>query len=192
MLSRDFRVVIRGSSATSRDNHSAPARVFIPQGKKRIEPTGQPGTKRGDAMMNHPVVGKCVDSWCSRCKLMLAHTIEAIVNGKITRTHCNTCHAQHAYRPNQPGTSSARPRGDSPPRAKSAKAGASAADYQTLLQKVDASTARRYSTSERFREKEIIDHPTFGIGLVVAVRDTNKIDVGFTDGMRTLTHGASA
>jgi hypothetical protein len=142
--------------------------------------------------MIHPVVGKSVDSWCARCKLMLAHTIEAIVSGKITRTHCNTCGAQHGYRPNQPGTASPKARGAAPPRGRSAKAGAPNVDYQAVLRGADAGSARRYSVSERFRAKEIIHHPTFGIGLVVAVRDTNKIDVGFTDGMRTLTHGASA
>jgi hypothetical protein len=141
--------------------------------------------------MIHPVVGKSVDSWCARCKLMLAHTIEAVVNDKITRTHCNTCGAQHGYRRNPPGTATPRARGSASPRAGSAKT-SSAVDYQALLRGVDAGSARRYSVSERFHAKEIIHHPTFGLGLVVAVRDTNKIDVGFTDGMRTLTHGATA
>ena len=32
---------------------------------------------------------------------------------------------------------------------------------------------------------------TIGVGLVVGLRDTNKIDVGFPDGLKTLAHGAS-
>ena len=67
-----------------------------------------------------------------------------------------------------------------------------AVDYQALLQGVDAGSARPYITSERFRAKEIINHHTFGVGFVVGERDSNKIDVGFTDGIKTLTHGASA
>src|SRR3989442_2095710 len=95
-------------------------------------------------MMIHAVVGKSVDSWCARCKLMLTHTIEAIVNGKITRTHCNTCGAQHAYRRNPPGTASAKSRGASSAGGRSTKATSSAVDYQALLQGVDVGNARPY------------------------------------------------
>jgi len=136
-------------------------------------------------MIVQAVVGKSVDSWCARCKLMLAHTIEAIVNEKITRTHCNTCGAQHAYRRNPPGTANGKGRGASSGNGRSARV-TLPVDYQALLRGKDVGNARVYKISERFQPKEIINHPTFGVGIVVAVRDTNKIDVGFTDGMKTL------
>ena len=142
--------------------------------------------------MIQAVLGKSVDSWCGRCKLMLAHTIEAVVNNKITRTHCNTCGAQHAYRRNPPGTASAKLRGASSASRRSTNTNAPAVDYQALLRNQDVGNARAYKISERFQPKEIIHHPTFGVGLVVRTRDTNKIDVGFTDGMKTLTHGGAA
>jgi len=137
-------------------------------------------------------IGKSVDSWCARCKLMLAHTIEAIVKDKITRTHCNTCGAQHAYRRNPPAPAGIRPRGAAAPGRRAPKSSSATVDYQALLQGIDAGNARQYRTSERFRAKEIIRHPTFGVGLVVAERDVNKIDVGFADGMKTLTHDGAA
>ena len=136
-------------------------------------------------MVIHAVVGKRIDSWCARCKLMLAHTIEAIVNDKITRTHCNTCGAQHAYRRNPPGTG-AKGRGASFGSGGPTKATSAPVDYQALLRGKDVNNARAYKISERFQPKEIINHPTFGVGLVVAVRDANKIDVGFSDGVKTL------
>ena len=143
-------------------------------------------------MMVQAVIGKSVDSWCARCKFMLAHTIEAVVNDKITRTHCNTCGAQHAYRRNPPGTASAKLRGASSAHGGSTKASPPAVDYQALLNGKDVGNARAYKMSERFQPKEIIRHPTFGIGLVVRVRDANKIDVGFSDGLKTLTQGGAA
>lgn len=142
--------------------------------------------------MIQAVVGKSVEGWCARCKLMLAHTIEAVVNNKITRTHCNTCGAQHAYRRNPPGTASAKLRGASSANGRSTKATAPAVDYEALLRGRDVRNARVYKMSERFQPKEIIQHPIFGVGLVVRVRDSNKIDVGFTDGLKTLTHGGPA
>ena len=143
-------------------------------------------------MMIHAVVGKSVDSWCGRCKLMLQHTIEAMVKGKITRTHCNTCGAQHAYRRNPPGTASVNRRGASSRNGGSTNATSPAVDYQALLRGKDGGKARPYKISERFQPKEIIHHPIFGLGLVVAVRDANKIDVGFTDGMKTLMQDSAA
>jgi hypothetical protein len=138
--------------------------------------------------MMHAVVGKSVDGWCARCKLMLAHTIEAVVKGKITRTHCNTCGAQHAYRPQPPGSGRAKTRSSSMAGRPAGKV-APHADYQTLLRGKDVGKARAYKTSEHFQPQEIIHHPLFGIGVVLAVRDANKIDVGFPDGLKTLAQG---
>ncbi len=136
------------------------------------------------------VVGNTVDGWCGKCKLMLAHTIEAVAKGKVTRTHCNTCGAQHALRSKPPGKS-----GSTGARSRTARNTTKTVkkpqeiDYKALLTGKDTSAARLYNVSERFQAKEIIRHPVFGIGLVVAVRDPNKIDVGFTEGMKTLVHG---
>jgi len=136
-------------------------------------------------------VGKNVDSWCARCKLMLAHTVEAIVNNKITRTHCNTCGAQHAYRKSPPGTAAAKKRGGTVASRNTREAHA-AVDYQALLRGKDFSNARPYKMSDRFLPKELINHPVFGVGLVVAVRDTSKIDVGFVEGgLKTLAQGGA-
>jgi hypothetical protein len=133
-----------------------------------------------------PIVGKDVDSWCTKCKLVLAHTIEAVVGGRITRVHCNTCGGQHAYRARPPGESSGRsPRA----RADGARTATKAVrDYASLLRGRDPSTARAYAVTERFKDGELIRHPTFGLGLVTALKDVNKIEVMFADGSKTLIH----
>ena len=138
--------------------------------------------------MTQPVVGNTVDGWRARCKLMLAHTVEAIVKNKITRTHCNTCGAQHAYRCNAPG---AKARASSGGR-QSPTAASAPVDYRELLRGKKVETARVYKISERFQPKELIHHPIFGLGVVVAVRDANKVDVGFNDGLKTLIQGGSS
>jgi hypothetical protein len=116
--------------------------------------------------------------------MMLAHTIEAVVNGRVTRVHCNTCNGQHAYRARPPGSGSARA-----PRSGAARpAPKPERDYATLLRSRDPGTARGYATTERFKENELIKHPTFGLGLVTALKDANKIEVLFPDGSKTLIH----
>ncbi|MGD9764328.1 MAG: hypothetical protein AB7V27_11480 [Candidatus Binatia bacterium] len=132
-----------------------------------------------------PSVGKDVDSWCTRCKLILAHTIEAVSGGRITRVHCNTCGGQHAYRASVPGTSKSGA-------AKRSRTGrptaAHPADHATLLRGRDPSTARHYSPSDRFAEGDLIQHDTFGVGVVTARKDVNKIEVSFADGAKVLLH----
>jgi hypothetical protein len=134
-------------------------------------------------------VGKDVDSWCTKCKLVLAHTIEAVVDGRITRVHCNTCNGQHAYRARAPGTTKAggpaRPRAS---RASSSRPAPAAVLYADLLRGRDANAARVYSTTDRFAERELINHATFGLGVVTLLKDVNKIEVLFADGAKILIH----
>jgi len=131
-----------------------------------------------------------IDSWCTRCKLVLAHTIEAMVGGKITRVHCNTCGGQHTYRPRAPssGTPGTRARsGKASPRA-SVNPATQAHRYEAMLRGRTA-TARPYSASARFKVGEIISHATFGLGAVTAEKDGTKIEVLFADGPRVLAQG---
>jgi len=138
-------------------------------------------------MPTAPIVGKDIDSWCTRCRMVLAHTVEAVVNGRVTRVHCNTCHGQHAYRAKAPGTGA-----KSGTRTRSGDAARVAAkpvrDYATLLRGRDGSSARVYGTTERFKDGDLIRHATFGLGMVTELRDGNKIDVLFADGSKTLIH----
>jgi hypothetical protein len=145
--------------------------------------------------MERSKVGKDIDSWCTRCKLMLAHTIEAVVGSKITRVHCNTCGAQHAYRALPPGEGPAatRPRTSrAATRSTSRPTGSSRAtveDYPRMIQARDRASARRYALTERFHTNDLVSHPSFGLGIVVAEKDGTKIDVLFPNGVKTLLHG---
>jgi hypothetical protein len=134
--------------------------------------------------------GSTVDSWCTKCKLVLAHTVEAMADGKISRVHCNTCRGQHAYRPNAPGATTktgATPRRS--PAKKAADATPKRSEYETLLRGRTGDKARTYATSERFAPGELIKHSAFGLGVVVAERDSVKIDVHFPTGPKVLLHG---
>jgi hypothetical protein len=134
--------------------------------------------------------GSTVDSWCTKCKLVLAHTVEAMVENKITRVHCNTCRGQHAYRATAPGTATKTAGGTrKSPAKKAADAVPKRSEYETLLRGRTAEKARTYATSERFAPGELIKHTVFGLGVVVGERDSVKIDVAFPGGPKVLMHG---
>lgn len=137
--------------------------------------------------------GSIVDGWCTKCKLVLAHTVEAMVDGKITRVHCNTCKGQHAHRAAAPATRGATKtspaKGTKSAARKAADKPAKRSEYETLLRGRTGATARTYATSERFAAGELIKHPSFGLGVVTGERDSVKIDVQFADGPKVLMHG---
>ncbi|MCK6556516.1 hypothetical protein L6Q96_18345 [Candidatus Binatia bacterium] len=138
--------------------------------------------------MGNRSVGQNVDGWCAKCKLVLAHTIEALIRERITRVHCNTCGAQHAWRANAPGstTRATRSRSSAPgARRTSPRTGNPPVDYDALVRGRDGGAARSYSVRDAFRVNDLLAHPTFGLGVVTSERG-DKIDVIFREGSRTL------
>jgi hypothetical protein len=143
-------------------------------------------------MATHKVGGE-VDSFCTRCKMLLGHTILAMVGTKIARVRCNTCGGDHVHR-GAPGTT------DKPTAAARAKAAgtsratkASAADkvvisFEEQLSGKDIANAPRYSPKDTYKVDQVVQHPTFGLGLVTGVRG-DKVDIAFKSEAKTLVHG---
>ncbi|QSQ15541.1 hypothetical protein [Myxococcus landrumensis] len=142
-------------------------------------------------------VGGEVDAYCTRCKLTLAHTILAMVGTKIARVRCNTCNGDHAYR-GAPGTTD-RPTSSSTPRASRASSSSGGGSSSSKAEKIiisfeeqlagkDIANAPRYSPKDTYQVDQVIQHPTFGVGLVTAVRG-DKVDLTFRTDTKTLVHG---
>ena len=120
-------------------------------------------------------VGGEVDALCSKCELVLAHTVIAMVGTRPVKVACNTCHVVHVFR----GTSAGRPTRERP----------RAAGFDELLAARDVAGARRYSPRETYGIGQVLDHPQFGRGFVSALRDSAKLEVTFRAGVKTLVHG---
>lgn len=142
-------------------------------------------------MTNHRVGGE-VDGYCTKCRMLLAHTIVAMVEERIVRVRCNTCMGQHMYRPGPPGSARAKTRSAAKTpatRRKSSETSSSGAQTVEAYLAAHPELERRpYSPKERFDEGEVILHPTFGVGLVQQARH-DKIDVVFHTSEKTLIHG---
>lgn len=145
-------------------------------------------------MVTRNKVGGEVDAYCTRCKMVLAHTVLAMVGEKIARVRCNTCGGDHSFRgaPDAPkaSTSRASSAGSS---AKAASTKITKADRQIIsfeqqLAEKDVANAPAYNIKETFAVDQVIRHPTFGLGIVSAVRG-DKVDVAFKAETRTLVHG---
>ncbi len=130
-------------------------------------------------MATHKVGGE-VDSFCTKCKLHLAHTVLAMVGIKIVRVRCNTCGADHAFR-----STPSRTRAPSQARGSHERVVIS---FEQLLAGKDVAHAAKYSPKAAYGLDQVIDHPTFGLGIVSAVRE-DKVDVVFKAEQKTLVHG---
>ena len=144
-----------------------------------------------------------VDSWCTKCKLMLNHRIIAMVGPTPKRVECSTCMSHHNYRAQPPGTKSSstatRTRtGTTVRTSRSASAAAARAQEEALerermWEQAIAGKALSdfvpYSVAGTFEEGQLIQHKKFGEGLVTRVLDPSKVEVLFKDEQRVLAHG---
>jgi hypothetical protein len=132
-------------------------------------------------------VGGDIDAWCTRCKMLLGHTVLAMVGNKPARVRCNTCQGEHAYKAGPPGTGApATGKGSWQPR--SVREKPQVTTWEARLAQKDVASARRYTPKETFIKEQVLQHPTFGIGIVEDVRG-DKIEVAFKADVKTLVHG---
>lgn len=142
-----------------------------------------------------------VDSFCTKCRLVLNHRIIAMVGNNPRKVECSTCSSHHLYR--------ARPPGEKPePGAKVARAGAgtkepraprvtSATKARALNESREKSWEKavlgkavndftRYTVKSTFKQGELVHHTKFGDGVVTRVVDAAKVEIAFKDETRML------
>jgi hypothetical protein len=140
-----------------------------------------------------------VDSWCTKCRLVLNHRIVSMKAGKAYQVECLTCRATHLWRAAAPGEKAAASLGG----ARTARASASPGPRSTRVspavrheQSWEKAIAGRgvnefksYNVGANFKEGDLLRHKKFGDGLVTRVIDAHKVEVLFRDEAKTLAQG---
>jgi len=125
------------------------------------------------------VVGRLIDSWCTKCKLILAHTIVALADDLPKKVRCNTCSGNHNYRAQTPAEKK-------PGTARKKKA----TEYEKMVSQLeddyDFSHARKYEMGGIYKAEEIIDHSRFGIGFILSIINRHKFEIVFKEGTKRL------
>ena len=155
--------------------------------------------------------GHEIDAMCTRCKMLLAHTIVAMVGQKVIRVECKTCKSVHAYK-TEAQAKRAAARASAKENAQSAD-GSAAPKKATRTRKSskarltqparvwappstqELSHAQNYKPQQTFHVGDtgvVLKHPTFGNGYIQKLIAPNKIDVLFASGTKILIHTASA
>lgn len=137
-----------------------------------------------------PKVGVDILSYCSKCKMDLAHVIVSMVDTKPIKVICKTCRGTHNYKKGAPGTPLLRSSRPSKPRKAAEKTYVKVADmWEQKLADKKAAPMRPYSIQESFAVGDVIQHPNFGVGLVEQVRLNGKMTVLFREAEKILVHG---
>ena len=125
-------------------------------------------------------VGGEVVSLCTKCKTATGHNITSKVGEKIAKVRCRECGSTHRYlNPNAPRRSSRR---------KTTKLTAEEV-WNLCVQGVSSKKKLSYTLSGTFKQNDLIDHSHFGLGVVTHVLASDKIQVTFRDGEKTLIMG---
>jgi hypothetical protein len=140
-----------------------------------------------------------VDSWCTRCRLILNHRIVSMKSGKAHQVECLTCRSTHLWRAGSPGDKPATP--GSPARTRASPSGGSKASARAQAanrqeKRWEEATLGRnvldfkpYEVGGTFQEGELVKHKKFGDGVVTRVIDGHKVEVLFRDEAKTLAQG---
>ncbi len=132
--------------------------------------------------MSELSVGKDCISFCKKCDLALAHIIVVMKDDKTPkRVQCNTCKATHVYNdPNDTKVKKVTKRKTKPKVINSEV-------WQKALSKSENSPVS-YSPKGSFALGDVLEHPTFGKGIVERCMDRNKIEVLFQNDIKILVH----
>src|SRR6266540_1275137 len=131
-----------------------------------------------------------IEAKCTRCKAVYNHTIVAMVGKVVVRVQCNTCGGAHNYHaPKEEKAATSRvartPSPGGAGRAKKDPAASARAQWQEIAQAKDMTAGISYDINRKYRLNDLVQHPTFGPGIVMAVKG-NKMDILFQDGVKLL------
>ena len=176
-----------------------------------------PGIHRRALATAQPAVGRDAEAWCAKCGFALEHMIVAMVGTQIVQVRCRTCGGTHKYKTNrevaEAGASPAAARkaaraeagaAKSPgaaktpgapkaprapkPAVESAEARSARLLWQRKMALLDRARATPYAISIVPMLGELLDHATFGFGIVEHAVD-GKIQVLFEQGYKVLIFG---
>ena len=145
-----------------------------------------------------------IDSYCTKCEMVLNHRIVSMKEGKPHFVVCLTCKTndQRRYRANAPGERAAAgakaaggaagttraSRVSAPKRAEQARIGREQT-WEKAISGHGVHEFKSYAVSGVFNEGDLLRHKKFGDGVVTRVIDAHKVEVLFKEEPKTLAHG---
>lgn len=123
--------------------------------------------------------GDPIEARCTKCRKNTNHIIVAMAEEVPVKVQCNTCSGQHKYKPpTAPKKAAARRTVD--PKIAERK------EWEELMPSMEGKQKTEYSMTTAFKVGSLMNHPTFGVGIVQSSGGPRKIKVLFEDGLKTM------
>ncbi len=135
--------------------------------------------------------GDIIEAHCTRCRTIFNHTIVAMVGERVVRVECNTCRGVHNYIQAKTAAEPApragvRKNAPASARAKKEPGASEKAEWETLIAAQAEKRAVPYDMNGRFRLNDLVEHSSFGLGIVRQLVAPCKVQILFSCGVKLL------
>ena len=129
------------------------------------------------------VTGTDIEAYCTKCKMVLAHVVVAMLGAKPRRVKCHTCGGEHNYRAEKPVAKVATNKDKAAKKPSTRKTRQS---WEVVMKEAASKPHKEYAMTGSFYEGDWIEHAKFGRGCVQNFVPPNKITVRFADDTKLL------
>ncbi len=144
--------------------------------------------KKIGSFMAAKSVGKEILSLCNKCKLTLAHLIITLKEDKsVWKVKCKTCNTTHVFKDPNSVKPSKKKDGEEAVSTPAEHKEVVSDVWQEAMKKA-GSEVLKYSMTQKFQLGDIVEHPSFGKGVIDQLLDNNKIKVTFRTEIKVLMH----
>ncbi|MDZ7722775.1 MAG: hypothetical protein U5R06_08155 [candidate division KSB1 bacterium] len=126
--------------------------------------------------------GDEIEALCNKCKGPTVHVVESVKDDKVNKVLCKSCNSSHRYK--DPNTEPKKAKKTATP--KKPKKTKEQRRWSRMMGKADTEHVKDYAMNEIYNVYDVVNHETFGEGVVVEILNPTKIMVTFEDGNRTL------
>lgn len=143
--------------------------------------------------MTSTETGSEVLAYCGSCKMDLTAVVVAKVGSKIARVMCKTCKGERTYKAPkgvaEPGTAAPKKASKKKSDSSDTAQGVSIEAEWTRLMKESGKNPRvKYSAKSKLVLGDVVEHPTFGEGIVMRVAHPDKAEILFRSDLKLLIH----
>lgn len=160
--------------------------------------------------------GQRLEARCTRCRDVTGHVIVALVDGRVAKVECCACGSVHKYYPPEAPAREVKsralrvrsghergeavlaqarrePKPAQPPRPAPSRAGQQTARLMAELERQwqealarNPATPEPYAMTGSYALGALVDHPSFGVGMVLALTPPDKMEILFREGIKAL------
>ena len=123
--------------------------------------------------------GDKIEARCTKCRKNSKHLVVSLQDGNPEQVQCRVCDRQHKYRP------PTKVRKVSMKSVVEQKI-ADQKKWKKISAAAEVNKAKPYSMTESYKSDTLIDHPTFGVGIVQRVIGSQKMEILFAEGIKTM------